>query len=103
MDINKVNLQTEVSKIDTHWTLKEIASLNNHVVRVAKLKGAFEMHKHENGEKLFYVIDGRMCVEFADGPTVEVNKGEFVIIPKGAEHMPFAPDEACIMLVEPKG
>lgn len=102
MNINKVNLHAEISKIDTYWTLNEVASVNNHKVSIAKLRGAFEMHKHENGEKLFYVIDGKMCVEFADGSIIEVNKGEFVIIPKGAEHMPSAPDEACIMLIEPQ-
>lgn len=101
MDINKVNIQSEVDKIKTHWRLKEVANVNNHAVRIAKLKGDFEMHKHENGEKLFYIIDGTMCVEFADGSIVEVNAGEFVVIPKGIEHKPLAPQEACVMLFEP--
>lgn len=101
MDVNKVNLQSEVEKFKAHWVLNEVARVNNHAVKIARLKGYFEMHKHNNGEKLFYVIDGTMCVEFAGGHIVEVNKGEFVVIPKGAEHKPFAPEEACVMLVEP--
>ncbi len=102
MEVNKINLQAEVEKINTFWTLKELTNVNNHVIRIAKLKGDFEMHKHNNGEKLFYVIGGMMCVEFADGPTVEINTGEFIVIPKGAEHKPYAPEEAHVMLFEPK-
>lgn len=92
MYINKVNLRSEVDKLKAHWVLNEVARVNNHVARIAKLKGDFKMHKHDNGEKLFYVIDGTMCLEFADGHIMEVNTGEFVVIPRGIEHKPFAPE-----------
>jgi hypothetical protein len=29
-------------------------------------------------------------------------KGEFLIIPKGVEHLPVAEEEVCVMLIEPK-
>lgn len=32
---------------------------------------------------------------------LELNQGEFVIIPKGVEHKPYAPDEVGVMLFEP--
>ncbi|MGS2737734.1 cupin domain-containing protein [Sinomicrobium pectinilyticum] len=102
MNIHKVNLQSEVDKVDKHWVLKEIAQVNDHLVRIIKLKGAFEMHRHNNGDKLFYVVNGTLFVEFADGHTQEVNTGEFVVIPKNVAQKPFAAEEVSLMLFEPK-
>lgn len=101
MQVKKINIQSELDKIKSHWALSDLGSVNNHVVRIAKLKGDFEMHKHDNGEKLFYVMEGTLCLEFIDGEVMEVYAGEFVIIPQSTEHKPFAPEEACVMLFEP--
>ena len=35
--------------------------------------------------------------------TIELNEGEMYVVPAGKRHKPFAPEEAKIMLVEPKG
>jgi mannose-6-phosphate isomerase-like protein (cupin superfamily) len=35
--------------------------------------------------------------------TIEIHKGEFIIIPKGVEHKPSAEKEVQIMLFEPAG
>ena len=43
-----------------------------------------------------------MKIEFKD-KTVELNKGELYVVPKGVEHRPYAEDECQIMLIEPRG
>ena len=58
------------------------------------------MHKHEQEDELFYVIDGKLFIELMD-KTIELNTGEFVIIPKGIEHKPYAIEEVSVMLFEP--
>lgn len=102
MNINKVNLQSEVDKVKALWTLTEIASVNNHLLKIIKLKGEFEMHKHDNGDKLFYVVEGILFIEFAHGNILEVNTGEFVVIPQGVDQKPFAPEEVSLLLFEPR-
>jgi mannose-6-phosphate isomerase-like protein (cupin superfamily) len=49
---------------------------------------------------LFYVINGVLKIEFRD-KTVELNPGEFVIVPKGVEHKPVAESEVSVLLFEP--
>ena len=58
------------------------------------------MHNHEQEDELFYVIEGKLFIELID-KTLELNSGEFVIIPKGVEHKPYAPEEVSVMLFEP--
>ncbi|MGE5604718.1 MAG: cupin domain-containing protein, partial [Bacteroidota bacterium] len=33
---------------------------------------------------------------------IKIEEGEFLIIPKGVEHLPVAEEEVCVMLIEPK-
>lgn len=100
MEINKVNLNTKLKTINEYWTPKIVGELNNQFVKLAKFKGEFVMHKHEQEDELFYVIDGKLFIEL-ESKTIELNTGEFVIIPKGIKHKPYAPKEVSVMLFEP--
>ena len=57
-------------------------------------------HKHDNEDELFLVLEGSFKMELRD-KTIEINKGDFIIIPKGVEHKPSAEKEVQIMLFEP--
>ena len=100
MEINKVNLKSKLETFNEYWSPKVVGELNNQFVKLAKFKGEFVMHKHESEDELFYVIDGKLFIELID-KTLELNSGEFVIIPKGVAHKPYAPEEVSVMLFEP--
>jgi len=100
MKIKKVNLNEKLNTFNEHWNPKIVGDLNNQLIKIAKLKGEFVMHKHEQEDELFYVIRGTLFIELKD-ETLELNTGEFVIIPKGIEHKPYAPEEVSVMLFEP--
>ena len=69
-------------------------------MKLAKFKGEFIMHHHEHEDELFYVLDGSFTMVL-ENKTVEVNKGEFIIIPKGVSHKPYAKQEVSVLLFEP--
>ena len=73
---------------------------NNQHVKLAKLKGEFIWHKHDAEDELFLVIKGTLRMEYRD-KTVEINEGEFIIVPRGVEHKPIAWEEVHILLFEP--
>ena len=49
---------------------------------------------------MFFVIKGSFTMEFRN-KKVEINEGEFIIVPKGVEHRPVAENEVHVMLFEP--
>ena len=100
MEIKKINLTEKFSLLTEHWSPKIVGELNQQQVKIAKLKGEFVMHKHDNEDELFMVIEGRLLIELEE-KTIELNEGEFVVIPKGVNHKPFAPEEVKILLFEP--
>lgn len=100
-DIEVVNIKHKLSLFSDYWNPKIVGELNDDKVQVVKLKGEFHWHHHEKEEELFLVVKGRLLIHFRDR-TLEVNEGEFVIIPKMVEHKPEAPEEVHIVLIEPK-
>ncbi|MBO9684920.1 MAG: cupin domain-containing protein, partial [Flavisolibacter sp.] len=77
-----------------------IGELNGQQVKLAKFKGEFVFHEHDNEDELFMVIKGKFRMEYRD-KTVEVNEGEMLIVPRGVEHKPVAVEEVWVLLFEP--
>ena len=100
MDITPVTISEKLNSFSEHWTPKIIGSLNGQHVKVAKLKGEFVMHHHDNEDELFMVIKGVLHMKL-ENKTIVIHQGEFVIIPKGVKHMPYAEEEVELLLFEP--
>jgi mannose-6-phosphate isomerase-like protein (cupin superfamily) len=100
MIIEKVNLADKLQLFSEHWSPKIAGSLNKQHVKLAKLKGDFVMHSHENEDELFLVLAGQLFIELEE-QTICLEEQEFVIIPKGVAHRPYAPEEVSVLLFEP--
>jgi mannose-6-phosphate isomerase-like protein (cupin superfamily) len=98
--MNKVNLAEKFSMIDDYWNPRIAGQLNGQQVKLAKLKGSFVWHQHDNEDELFYVVKGSLVMELRDR-TVVLNEGELFIVPKGTQHRPVAEDEVWVVLFEP--
>ncbi|AQS94836.1 mannose-6-phosphate isomerase [Polaribacter sp. BM10] len=95
-----INIQEKFNLFQDLWSPKKVGQLNGQQVLLAKLKGEFVFHKHDNEDELFLVIKGTLDIELRD-KTVTLNQGEFYIVPKGVEHKPIAKEEVHIVLFEP--
>ncbi|MFM9944015.1 MAG: cupin domain-containing protein [Bacteroidia bacterium] len=98
--ISKININEKLTLFNDHWNPRIVGELNGQHVKLAKLKGEFIWHKHDEEDELFYVLVGKFKMEFRD-KTIELYQGEFLIVPKGVEHRPVAEEEVSIMLFEP--
>ncbi len=98
--MEKVNLEQKFGLFSEHWSPKIVGELNGQHVKLAKLKGEFIWHKHENEDELFFVVKGILKMEFRN-KTVYVHENEFIIVPKGTEHRPVTDEEVLVMLFEP--
>jgi len=99
--IEKVNLAQKFSLFNEYWSPRIAGELNDAYVKLAKLKGEFVWHHHVNEDELFLVVKGHLTIRLRD-QDIELAEGEFVIIPRGVEHLPVAAEEAHVVLLEPK-
>jgi len=99
--MKKVNISEKLSLFYEFWQPKIVGELNGQYVKLAKLKGEFVWHSHEKEDELFLVLEGQLTILFRDKKVV-LNPGEFIIVPKGVEHKPIAPEAVSVLLLEPK-
>jgi mannose-6-phosphate isomerase-like protein (cupin superfamily) len=100
MSVEKINLSEKLSRFDDHYHPKVIAELNGQMVKLVKFQGPFVWHHHEAEDELFLVLEGRFCMEFRDR-AVWLEQGEMLVVPRGVEHRPYAPEPVAVMLFEP--
>jgi mannose-6-phosphate isomerase-like protein (cupin superfamily) len=98
--MEKVNLAQKLELFDEHWSPKFVAELNGQHVKLAKLKGEFVWHRHEDEDELFLVVKGRLTMKLRQSE-ITLEKGEFLVVPRGIEHCPLAEEEAHVLLFEP--
>jgi mannose-6-phosphate isomerase-like protein (cupin superfamily) len=96
-----INLKEKFSRFSEHWSPKILGEVNDCAIKAAKLKGEFVWHHHDNEDELFLVVKGTLRMKFRDHEAV-VREGEFIIVPRGVEHLPAADEEVHLLLVEPK-
>jgi mannose-6-phosphate isomerase-like protein (cupin superfamily) len=99
--MEKVNLAQKLSLFHDHWSPKIVGELNDSYVKLVKVQGEFVWHHHEAEDELFMVVKGRLLIKLRDYD-IELEPGEFAIIPKGIEHKPVAEEEVHLLLLEPK-
>lgn len=99
--MEKVNLKEKFSKFSEHWTPKIVGEANGQYIKLAKTFGEMVWHKHDNEDEIFLVTKGTLIIQMRDGD-VELNAGEFYIVPKGVEHCPRSDEEVEMILIEPK-
>lgn len=98
--MNAIRLDEKFAAITEYWSPRVAAELNGQQVKLAKFRGAFDWHHHEEEDELFLVHRGAFRMEFRDR-VVEVRAGEFLVVPRGVEHRPVADEEAEVVLFEP--
>lgn len=100
--MEKVSLTDKLALFDELWSPRIVGLLNGQHVKLAKVKGEFDWHHHDEEDELFLVIKGSLNIEFRDR-TITLDEGEFLVVPRGVEHRPTAVDECHILLFEPAG
>jgi mannose-6-phosphate isomerase-like protein (cupin superfamily) len=100
--MEKVNLAEKFGQFQDHWSPRIVGDLNGQQVKLVKFQGEFVWHHHENEDELFLVVRGAFRMEFRDR-VIELQAGEFLIVPRGVEHRPVADEEVDVLLFEPAG
>ena len=102
MTMPAINLAQKLATFEGYFQPRTVSQFNGHDLMVAKLKGEFTWHKHDDTDDFFLVLKGRMTIRLRDGD-VTLGPGDLYVVPKGVEHCPIAEEETHILLIEPTG
>ncbi len=95
-----VNIEEKFGKVTDYWNPRVIGEVNDCQVKAVKIMGEFVWHRHDNEDEMFLVVKGTLRMRFRSHDAV-VREGEFIIVPRGVEHLPIAEEEVHIILLEP--
>jgi mannose-6-phosphate isomerase-like protein (cupin superfamily) len=100
--LSKVNIAEKLSHISDCWKPRILCELNGQEIKLVKIRGTFVWHRHENEDELILCLSGRFRILFRDG-SVELETGEFCVVPKGVDHRSSADEETHLLVFEPIG
>ena len=102
MNYKPINIQQKLALFDDQWAPKVVAEMNDYQFKIVKLEGDFVWHDHPETDETFFIIEGKLRIDFRDGQ-VTLSAGELFVVPKGVEHKPYAERQVKVMLIEPRG
>jgi len=105
--MQKICLLEKFASFDEHWSPRIVGELNGQHVKLVKFQGEFVWHHHDLEDELFLVVRGSFRMDYRDEAggerSLAIAEGEFVIVPRGTEHRPYAAEEVHVLLFEPAG
>ena len=98
----KISLDEKLSQMTEYWKPRIIGELNGQELKLAKLRGPFVWHRHENEDECLLCLSGGLRIELRD-ETIDLRAGELYIVSRGVEHRTSAEPEAHVLVFEPIG
>lgn len=98
-----IDLASKLATFTEAWQPRTVSLFNGHDVMVAKLRGEYHWHVHDDSDDFFLVLAGSLEIDLEDGTTVTLAPGQLYVVPQGVRHRPRAPLEAHIVLIERTG
>jgi mannose-6-phosphate isomerase-like protein (cupin superfamily) len=96
------SLEAACAALEELWSPRVVGRVNDQFIKVAKIKGEFPWHSHEQEDEMFLVLRGHLRIgrSETDGGAVSVLPGEFFVVPRGMHHNTSAEEETLIAIVE---
>jgi mannose-6-phosphate isomerase-like protein (cupin superfamily) len=94
--LSVVDVPALVRACKDRWYNQTLCKVNDSVVRLGVMQGEYHWHKHDN---FFFVLEGHFIIDLEDR-SIDLQKQEGFVVPKGVVHRTRAPDHAVILMVE---
>lgn len=100
--MRKINIPASFGRIPETWFPHLAGRANGQEIRLARIEGRFDWHRHDDADEAFFVVKGRFVMRLRDGD-IAMEEGDLLVVPAGVEHRPDAAEECWIMMIEKAG
>ena len=97
-----VDVPALVRAVTHPWYNQTLCKVNDAVVRLGVMQGEYHWHKHDNDDEFFFVLEGHFIIDLEER-SIDLQRHEGYVVPKGVVHRTRAPGRAVILMVENAG
>jgi mannose-6-phosphate isomerase-like protein (cupin superfamily) len=84
-----LSIPQQAAALVESWKPLDLASVNDTVLRLVRLEGAFAWHQHDQDE-LFVCWQGAFRIELEGDESVHLEPGDVFVVRRGLQHRPVA-------------
>ena len=100
--LSVVNVPELVDACTDRWYNQTLCKVNDSVIRLGVMQGEYHWHRHERDDEFFFVLEGHFIIDL-EGRSVDLQRYEGFVVPKGVLHRTRAPERVVILMVETAG
>jgi len=97
--MEKIDIDALQKECSHDWFNQTLCKVNDSLVRLGIFKGEFHWHRHDKEDEFFYVVEGKLLIDFKD-KTVELAPRQGIVVARGVQHRPRAPERTLVLMVE---
>ena len=79
------------------FTHTVLAQVDDYCAYLSRFLGTYKFHQHEQDE-MYLVLEGEICIDYSDGPSVPVRAGETLVVKAGERHRSRADDDSLVLM-----
>ena len=81
-----VDVVAEAARVTADYRNQVLTRINTSCLRLAVMSGEYPWHRHPDSDELFLIVEGRLEIDLAGGPTLCLNPWQSVVVPAGTLH-----------------
>lgn len=97
--MEKIDIDALQKACPHEWFNQTLCKVNDSLVRLGIFKGEFHWHQHDREDEFFYVVAGKLLIDF-ENRTEELVPMQGIVVPRGVQHRPRAPERTLVLMVE---
>jgi mannose-6-phosphate isomerase-like protein (cupin superfamily) len=93
----KTSIAQAEAQLTRPFTHAVLGQVDDYCAYLSRFLGSYKFHQHLNDE-LYMVLEGEILIDYYDGPTVPVRKGEALVLKAGERHRSRAEKESLVLM-----
>ena len=81
-----IDVVAEAAAVTGDYRNQVLSRVNTSCVRLAVMTGEYPWHRHPDADELFLIVEGRLEIDLAGGPTLSLDPWQCVVVPAGTVH-----------------
>ena len=84
--LSVIDVVAEAAAVTGDYRNQVLSRVNASCLRLAVMIGEYPWHRHPDADELFLIVEGRLEIDLAGGPTLSLGPWQCVVVPAGTVH-----------------